>query len=63
MVSLELRALAQSWVVKPDSNFGLLLMIEPEGNELARVALKSEPLELELIYLLPPEGRFMDEGD
>lgn len=58
LVSFELKDLVQFWVAQPDSNFGLLLRLEPEAEECGRVVLSPDLPRLKVVYLLPPEGRF-----
>lgn len=61
LVRLDLRSLVQYWNTNPDSNFGLLIMAEPEYSfpwrtKLPRTGPNAPRLLIE--YLLPPKDRF-----
>ena len=59
-MSLDIRSLVQFWFEKPDSNFGMLLTLEPESYDVSRVELKRGALlpSLRVGYVKPPHGRF-----
>jgi len=58
---LDLRELVQFWTANPDSNFGLLLVAEPEYSLMFRLGVDrvgpAAP-KLKLLYVMPPEDRF-----
>lgn len=61
LVRLDLRSLVQWWNTNPDSNFGLLIMAEPEYSfpwraRLSRTGRSAPRLLIE--YLFPPKDRF-----
>lgn len=63
VIALDIRPIVQYWFQKPDSNFGLLLSVEPMGTrmELARVELKRARAwlpRLLVVFAPPPKGRF-----
>jgi hypothetical protein len=58
--NIDIRPLVQFWVDHPDSNFGMLLTLEPPYFDVSRVELKtgdSVP-SLRIGYVKPPQGRF-----
>jgi hypothetical protein len=59
LVSFDLRSLVQLWAEKPDSNFGLLVTMDPENADISRVQFSSKVLPtLRVANVSPPEGRF-----
>jgi hypothetical protein len=59
-VTLDIRPMVQFWAGKPDSNFGLLLTLEPENYDISRLELKrgGRLPRLSVGYVKPPHGRF-----
>jgi hypothetical protein len=60
IVDLDIRSLVQFWALKPDSNFGLLLTLEPQNYDVSRIELKRGAYlpRLRVGYVRPPDGRF-----
>lgn len=57
----DLRDLVQYWTAHPDSNFGLLLVAQPEHSLMFRLGIpRAGPRSpvLNLLYVMPPEDRF-----
>jgi len=59
-VALDIRSLVQFWAEKPDSNFGLLLTLEPQYYDVSRVELRrgSHLPRLNVGYVKPPKGKY-----
>jgi len=59
VVSFDVRSLVQFWSLKPDSNFGLLVTMEPENADISRVELSRRVLPgLRVGYVKPPRGKY-----
>ncbi len=59
LVSFDIRSLVQFWAQKPDSNFGLLVTMNPENADINRVQFSRSTLPaLRVGYVNPPAGRF-----
>jgi hypothetical protein len=59
VVTLDLRSLVQFWTQHPDSNFGLLVTMEPENSNISRVELSRGVLpSLRVAYVTPPRGKY-----
>ncbi|MEO0082469.1 MAG: DNRLRE domain-containing protein [candidate division WOR-3 bacterium] len=61
VATFDLRELVQFWTAHPDSNFGLLLVAEPEHSMMFRLGLaRTGPAAptLRLLYVMPPNDRF-----
>jgi hypothetical protein len=59
VVDFDLRSLVQLWTEKPDSNFGLLVTMDPENTDINRVQFSRTVLPtLRVGYVNPPKGRF-----
>jgi len=59
LVNLDMRSLVQFWAQKPDSNFGLLVTMNPENTDISRIQFSRSILPtLRVGCVNPPEGRF-----
>jgi hypothetical protein len=59
VVNFDIRSLVQFWSAKPDSNFGLLVTMEPENTNISRVELSRSVLpSLRVAYVTPPRGKY-----
>jgi hypothetical protein len=59
VVSFDIRSLVQFWSLKPDSNFGLLVTMEPEMTDINRVELSRTVMpSLRVAYVKPPRGKY-----
>jgi hypothetical protein len=59
-ITLDVRPLVQYWIQKPDSNFGLLLTLEPQDFDVSRMELRHGAFlpTLRIGFVKPPFGRF-----
>ncbi|MFO7638542.1 MAG: DNRLRE domain-containing protein [bacterium] len=60
VAAIDVSRLVQYWTAHPDSNFGLLLVAEPEWSDFFRLRVpNSGPAapQLRVLYALPPTGR------
>lgn len=59
IVAFDIRSLVQFWAQEPDSNFGLLVTMNPENADINRVQFSRAVLPtLRVGYVNPPKGRF-----
>jgi len=59
--TIDIDLLIQYWTAHPDSNFGLLIVAEPEWADFFRMRLPGSGAnapQLNVLYALPPTGRF-----
>jgi hypothetical protein len=58
-ITLDIRPIVQRWIEKPDSNFGLLVTLEPQNFDVSRMELKRGTFLpfLRIGYVEPPHGR------
>lgn len=59
-IKIDMRNLVQRFVIKPDSNYGVLISILPEDFEISRLHLNIDTVypRLKIGYIKPPQGRF-----
>jgi hypothetical protein len=58
---IDIHRLVQYWTANPDSNFGLYITAEPEWTRIFRLRVPGSGADaprLDILYALPPAGRF-----